>query len=94
MWRPSITILRKAVLPSMKDNSSLSKLFYSNKSRIPRSTVKVTLVSASIGVVIGAGYGGYTHYKINMKKNRGTIENENYLLLKEPPVYQPQYKVR
>ncbi|CAG9558261.1 unnamed protein product [Danaus chrysippus] len=93
MWRPTFTILRKVVFPHYKETSSFSKLFYSTKSRFPRSTAKLTLISASVGVLVGAGYGGYTHYKINVKKPTQATEVEEYVLLKEAPKYQAQYRV-
>ncbi|KAJ2954413.1 hypothetical protein O0L34_g2678 [Tuta absoluta] len=93
MWRPTITILRKVILPSLRENAPL-KLFHSARSRAaPRSTVKLTLIGASVGVVIGAGYGGYTHYVVNSKKSFLPLESEQYAFLKEPPQYQPHYKV-
>lgn len=93
MWRPSFTILKKVIFPSIKENISLSKLYYSTKSRLPRSTAKLTLVSASVGILVGAGYGGYTHYKINSKKVIIPQEHEEYAFLKEAPEYKAQYKV-
>ncbi|CAD0194166.1 unnamed protein product [Chrysodeixis includens] len=93
MWRPTFTITRKVVLPSLKENVTLSKLLFSTKSRLPKSTSKLTLVSASIGVLIGAGYGGYTHYKVNVKKPFIPLENEEYAFFKEAPEYQTHYKV-
>ncbi|XP_072931069.1 prostaglandin E synthase 2 [Epargyreus clarus] len=92
MWRPALTILRKVVVPSLKENLALSKLLYSTKTRAPRSTAKLTLVSASVGILIGAGYGGYTHYKINLKKPTPS-EPEEYAFLKTAPEYQPHYKI-
>lgn len=93
MWRPSFTILKKVVFPSLKENFSLSKLYYTTKSRVPRSTSKLTLISASVGILVGAGYGGYTHYKINAKKITIPVESEEYAFLKEAPEYKAQYKV-
>ncbi|KAM3968561.1 prostaglandin E synthase Su(P) [Aphomia sociella] len=90
MWQPTSTIIRKVIIPSIKANA---KLFYSSKSRLPRSTAKITLVSASLGVLVGAGYGGYTHYKINAKKSLAPIENEEYPFLKKAPEYKPHYKI-
>ncbi|XP_026759547.1 prostaglandin E synthase 2 [Galleria mellonella] len=90
MWQPTFTLLRKVIIPSIKANT---KLFYSSKSRLPRSTVKLTLVSASVGVLVGAGYGGYTHYKINVKKSLAPVENEEYPFLQTAPVYRPHYKI-
>lgn len=94
MWKPTFTVLRKVVLPSLKENMNMSKLLFSTKSRLPKSTSKLTLVSASIGVLIGAGYGGYTHYKVNVKKPFIPIENEEYAFLKEAPEYEAHYRVR
>lgn len=94
MWRPTFTILQKVVLPSFRDNLNLSKLLFSTKSRLPKSTSKLTLVSASIGVLVGAGYGGYTHYKVNVKKTFKPGETEEYAFLKEAPEYAAHYKVR
>lgn len=71
----------------------MSKILFSTKSRLPKSTSKLTLVSASIGVLIGAGYGGYTHYKVNVKKPFIPVENEEYAFFKEAPEYEAQYKV-
>ncbi|XP_075990878.1 prostaglandin E synthase Su(P) [Anticarsia gemmatalis] len=93
MWRPSFTILRKVILPSLKENVNLPKYFFSTKSRLPKSTSKLTLVSASIGVLVGAGYGGYTHYKVNLKKHTGVNEEEEYAFLKSAPEYQAHYRV-
>lgn len=93
MWRPSLTIFRKIIVPSMKENVKLSKLLYSTKSRLPRSTAKLTLISASVGILVGAGYGGYTHYKINSKKSIAPTEVEDHAFLKEPPKYLAQHKV-
>ncbi|XP_045784849.1 prostaglandin E synthase 2 [Maniola jurtina] len=93
MWRPTFTILRKVVFLSIKENVTLSKLFYSTKSRLPRSTAKLTLISASVGVLVGAGYGGYTHYKINIKKSSASVENEEYAFLKEAPKYAAHRKI-
>ncbi|XP_032527364.2 prostaglandin E synthase 2 [Danaus plexippus] len=93
MWRPTFTILRKVVPSHYNEKSSFSKLFYSTKSRFPRSTAKLTLISASVGILVGAGYGGYTHYKINVKKPLKATEVEEYVLLKEAPKYQAQYRV-
>lgn len=93
MWRPSFTIFRKLVIPSLKENVNLAKIYYSTKGRLPRSTTKLTLISASVGVLVGAGYGGYTHYKINAKKQSAPIENQEYTFLKEAPQYTPQYRV-
>lgn len=93
MWRPTFKILRKVVIPSLKENVTISKILYSTKSRLPKSTMKLTLVSASVGVLIGAGYGGYTHYKINAKKSLAPVQTEEFAFLKEAPEYSPQYKV-
>ncbi|XP_035431091.1 prostaglandin E synthase 2 [Spodoptera frugiperda] len=93
MWRPTFTILQKVVLPSFRDNLNLSKLLFSTKSRLPKSTSKLTLVSASIGVLVGAGYGGYTHYKVNVKKTFKPGETEEYAFLKEAPEYAAHYKI-
>ncbi|XP_045458584.1 prostaglandin E synthase 2 [Melitaea cinxia] len=91
MWRP--TMLRRVTLPLIKENTTISRLLYSTKSRAPRSTVKLTLISASVGILVGAGYGGYTHYKINTKKLSGQTENEEFAYLKEAPAYKSNYKV-
>ncbi|XP_049885011.1 prostaglandin E synthase 2 [Pectinophora gossypiella] len=93
MWRPSFTIFRKVILPSLKEDVSISKLFHSSKGRAPRSTAKITLIGASIGALIGVGYGGYTHYKINVKKDFSVVENEEYAFLKEAPHYMPHFKI-
>lgn len=93
MWRSTLTLLRKIVVPSLKENLQQSKTLFSTKSR-PRSTVRLTLISAGIGVLVGAGYGGYTHYKINAKKRTLPQENEEYAFLKQAPKYTPQYCVR
>lgn len=93
MWRPSFSIFRNVIASSLKENVKLSKLLYSTKSRIPRSTAKLTLISASVGVLVGAGYGGYTHYKINSKKSLAPTEMEDHAFLKEPPKYHSQHKV-
>ncbi|XP_013137897.1 PREDICTED: prostaglandin E synthase 2 [Papilio polytes] len=93
MWRPIFTIFRKVVLPSIKDNVKFSKTFYSTKNRFPKSTAKLTLVSASVGVLIGAGYGGYTHYVVNSKKRPKLTLNEEYAFLNEAPPYRAHYKV-
>lgn len=93
MWRPIFTIFRKVVLPSIKDNVQFSKTFYSTKNRFPKSTAKLTLVSASVGVLIGAGYGGYTHYVVNSKKRPKLTLNEEYTFLHEAPPYRAHYKV-
>ncbi|XP_059045978.1 prostaglandin E synthase 2 [Achroia grisella] len=90
MWHSTFTILRKVIIPSIKANA---KLFYSSKSRVPRSTVKLTVVSASVGILVGAGYGGYTHYKINAKKSLAPVDNEEYPFLKTAPLYKPHYKI-
>lgn len=92
MLRPTFTILRKVVVPSLKENVQLSKIYFSTKSR-PKSMTKLAVVSASIGILIGAGYGGYTHYKINIKKPTSAAENEEYAFLKQAPEYKPQYAV-
>ncbi|XP_068618391.1 prostaglandin E synthase 2 [Battus philenor] len=93
MWRPTFTVFRKVILPSIKDNINISRIFYTTKSRLPRSTAKLTLISASVGILVGAGYGGYTHYVVNSKKHTKLTENEEYAFLKEAPNYQAQYKV-
>lgn len=93
MWRPSFTIFRKIIVPSIKENVKLSKLLYSTKSRLPRSTAKLTLISASVGILVGAGYGGYTHYKINSKKSLSPTEVEDHAFLREPPQYHAQRKI-
>ncbi|CAH0716420.1 unnamed protein product, partial [Brenthis ino] len=93
MWRPTFTILRKVIFPSIKENVRLSKLLYSTKSRLPRSTAKLTLISASVGILVGAGYGGYTHYKINSKKSLVPTETEEHAFLKEAPKYHAQRKI-
>ncbi|XP_045509417.1 prostaglandin E synthase 2 [Colias croceus] len=93
MWRPTLTIFRKVILPSLKENVTLSKVLYSTKSRLPKSTAKLTLVSASVGILVGAGYGGYTHYKVNIKNKNKSIENDEYAFLKEAPEYKAHYKV-
>lgn len=93
MWRHGFTILRKVVFPSVKESTAITKLLYSTKGRLPKSTAKLTIISASLGVLIGAGYGGYTHYKINLKKPSGPTENEDYPLLSELPKFQTHYKV-
>ncbi|XP_047544302.1 prostaglandin E synthase 2 [Vanessa atalanta] len=90
MWRP--TILRRVVLSSIKENITLSKFLYSTKSRTPRSTAKLTLISASVGILVGAGYGGYTHYKINTKK-LSSSSDEEFAFLKDAPEYKSHYKV-
>lgn len=92
MWRPTFTILRKVVFPSFKENVGLQKIFLSTKG--PRSASKLTLISASIGVMFGAGYGAYTHYKVNSKQRLAMNEEEEYALLKESPNYQAHYRVR
>ncbi|CAH4038763.1 prostaglandin E synthase 2 [Pieris brassicae] len=92
MWRPTLTIFRKVILPSLKENT-FSKVLYSTKSKLPKSTAKLTLVSASVGILIGAGYGGYTHYKVNVKKRNNVIESDEYAFLKEAPEYKAHYKV-
>lgn len=97
MWRPTFAILRKVILPSLKENVNITKILYSTKNRRPSSTAKITLISASVGVLVGAGYGGYTHYKVNVKKPYmipAAGEKHDYAFLKEPPEYQPHYKVR
>ncbi|KAJ0183790.1 hypothetical protein K1T71_000213 [Dendrolimus kikuchii] len=93
MWRPSFTILKKLVIPSLKENVNLTNIMFSTKSRLPKSTAKLTLVSASIGVLLGAGYGGYTHYKINIKKPSAPEGKGEYAFLKEAPEYEPQYRI-
>nr|XP_021188017.2 prostaglandin E synthase 2 [Helicoverpa armigera] len=93
MWRPTFTILQKVVLPSLRENVNVSKIFLSTKSRLPKSTSKLTLVSASIGVLLGAGYGGYTHYKVNVKKTFVPGETEEYAFLKEAPEYESHYRI-
>ncbi|XP_013189219.1 prostaglandin E synthase 2 [Amyelois transitella] len=93
MWRPTFTILRKVVIPSLKDKTNLTRILYSTKSRLPRSTAKLTLVSASVGVLLGVGYGGYTHYKINAKKSSASVEDLAYPFLKERPQYKPHYRI-
>lgn len=93
MWRPSFTILRKTVIPLLKDHANIPKIMFSTKSRLTRSTTKLTLVSASIGVLLGASYGGYTHYKINSKKSSTPEDKGEYAFLKNAPEYKPQYKV-
>lgn len=90
MWRPTHTLIRKVVLPSIRENASLGQINFSTKTR-PSSTAKLTLVSASIGVLVGVGYGGYTHYKVNNKKLTAPAENNAFL--KELPNYKPHYKV-
>ncbi|XP_053624376.1 prostaglandin E synthase 2 [Plodia interpunctella] len=93
MWRPTFTILRKVIFPSLKENANLSRILYSTKSRLPRSTAKLTLVSASVGLLIGAGYGGYTHYKINTKKNTASVEDLAYPFLEQLPEYTPHSRI-
>lgn len=93
MWRPKFTLFRKLILPSLKDASNYSALWYSTKSRLPKSTTKLTLVSASVGALIGVGYGGYTHYKLNAKKTIIPMESEAYPFLKQAPEFKPHYKV-
>ncbi|XP_022125157.2 prostaglandin E synthase 2 [Pieris rapae] len=92
MWRPTLTIFRKVILPSLKENA-FSKVLYSTKTKLPKSTAKLTLVSASVGILIGAGYGSYTHYKVNVKKRNNVIETDEYAFLKEAPEYKAHYKV-
>lgn len=92
MWRPTLTIFRKVILPSLKENT-FSKVLYTTKAKLPKSTAKITLLSASVGVLIGAGYGGYTHYKVNIKKRNNAIETVEYAFLKEAPEYKAHYKV-
>lgn len=97
MWRPTFTLLRKVILPSLKENVNIAKIMYSTTGGRSSSTAKITLISASVGVLVGAGYGGYTHYKVNVKKPYlfpAPGENQDYAFLKEPPEYQPHYKVR
>ena len=95
MWRPSFTILQKVLLPSLREKVNFSKILFSTKtkSRLPKSTSKLTLVSASIGVLLGAGYGGYTHYKVNVKKTFKPGETEEYAFLKEAPEFDAHYRV-
>lgn len=93
MWRPTFTLVRKVILPSLKENGNLTKIWYSTKSRLPRSTAKLTLVSASVGALIGAGYGGYTHYKINIRKTLSPSEVQEYPFLLRLPEYKAHYKV-
>ncbi|CAK1554101.1 unnamed protein product [Leptosia nina] len=93
MWRPTLTIFRKVILPSIKENATVSKVLYSSKAKLPKSTAKLTLVSASVGILIGAGYGGYTHYKVNVKKRNNAVETDEYAFLKEAPEYKAHYKV-
>lgn len=93
MWRPTFTKLRKVVLPSSKENLNLPKIFFSTSNRLPKSTAKLTLVSASVGVLVGAAYGGYTHYKVNIKQSSSALKNDEYAFLKEAPNYQAHYKV-
>lgn len=93
MWRPTFTILQKVVLPSLRENVNISKILFSTKSRLPKSTSKLTLVSASIGVLLGAGYGGYTHYKVNVKKTFKPGETEEYAFLKEAPEFGAHYRI-
>ncbi|KAG6458005.1 prostaglandin E synthase 2 [Manduca sexta] len=92
MWRPWFTVLRQLVVPSPKISGQLSRVLFSTRSR-PRSTAKLTVVSASIGVLIGAGYGGYTHYRVNVRKTSAKEQNEEYAFLKEAPEYKPQYRI-
>ncbi|KAG7313230.1 hypothetical protein JYU34_000329 [Plutella xylostella] len=93
MWRPSFTLFRKVILTSTKETSAVSRVFYSSRGRAPRSTAKLTLVSASVGILLGAGYGGYTHYKVNSKKTQLPVENEQYIFLPKAPEYKPHYRV-
>ncbi|XP_063545891.1 prostaglandin E synthase 2 [Cydia strobilella] len=93
MWRPTFTLFRKIIIPSLMENAKLAKIYYSTKGRLPRSTAQITLIGASVGVLVGAGWGGYTHYKINAKKQVAPIENQQYPFLKEAPKYQAQYKI-
>lgn len=51
-------------------------------------------MGASVGILIGAGYGGYTHYLINAKKTLQPVENEEFAFLKERPEVTPHFKVR
>lgn len=83
------TILRKVIYPSLKENYMQNK-WYSTKGRPPKSNVRITLISASVGVLVGAGYGGYTHYKVNSK--RSLTSGENYLFLEKAPEYKAHYK--
>lgn len=92
MLGPTFKILRKVVIPSLKENVQLSKIYFSTKSR-PKSMTKLAIVSASIGILAGAGYGGYTHYKINIKKPTPAVEKEEYAFIKQAPEYKPQYRV-
>lgn len=55
--------------------------------------MRVTLVSASVGLLIGAGYGGYTHYKVNVHKGHLPLDKEVYTFIKEAPEYKPHFKV-
>lgn len=93
MWRPNFTILRKLTYPFINEHALL-KAVYSTKSRTPRSTAKLTLISASVGALVGAGYGGYTHYKINTRKSAASVENVDYVFLKEAPKYEAHTKVK
>ncbi|XP_041986178.1 prostaglandin E synthase 2 [Aricia agestis] len=92
MWRPPITFLRKVVNTPLKKTFSVSKLLYSTRSNSLKPA-KLTLLSAGIGVLLGAGYGGYTHYKINAKKITGPAQTEDYPFLEKKPKYQPHYKI-
>lgn len=90
MWRHTFMIFRKMILSNVERN--LGNKWYSTKSIFPKSTKKLMLMSAGLGTLIGAGYGGYTHYKINVKRNLPTTVEE-HLRLDKAPEYKPHYKV-
>lgn len=73
--------------------ASAARALYSTNKRSPNSTAKITLVSASVGLLVGAGYSGYSHYQVN-KKNVIPTDTIQYAVLDRPPAYKPTYKVQ
>ncbi|XP_050684210.1 prostaglandin E synthase 2 isoform X2 [Leptidea sinapis] len=93
MWRLNFTIFRKGIFTSGIENAKLKKFSYSTKPRFSKSATKITLVSASVGVLIGVGYGGYTHYKVNVRKSSVAGNSDEYAFFAEQPQYKAHYKV-
>lgn len=62
-----------------------------------RSIMKLSVVSASVGVLMGAGYSGYTHLQINQTKSQAPLTDQHHnetLVLDHLPDVLPTRRVR